>query len=475
MRDQEILDIELDGERHEITVELLNKYNVPGPRYTSYPTAPEWSDDYRCADHVADLAAANARETGEAERPVSLYFHIPFCERLCLYCGCNVVINKNKEVAPPYIERLTRETRMVASQVSRNRPVVQLHWGGGTPTYLSPAQIEEVFGAISEQFTIAADAEVGVEIDPRVTTPEHVRALRKVGFNRVSMGVQDFDPTVQQTVRRIQPFEATRDLVALCRESGFQSVNVDLIYGLPYQTAGSFADTIAKVEAIAPDRIAMYSYAHVPWLKKQQKSFAAHLPQGMDKFRIFRAGVTGFSKAGYVYIGMDHFAKPSDELAVALRARTLHRNFQGYSTRAHADLLGMGVSAISGLRRSYAQNYRDLAAYYAAVDRDDLPVMRGFALDEDDILRREVITRILCHRLISKGEIGRAFGIDFDSHFAGELRRVEDLVADGLVTLDGDVMRATPVGCIFLRNIAMVFDRYLQKQRIESPVFSRTL
>jgi oxygen-independent coproporphyrinogen-3 oxidase len=310
-------------EELRVSEEFLARYNRPGPRYTSYPTAPVWNATFG----PDDLEQVHA-EAERARSPVSLYMHIPFCESLCLFCACNVIIQKDKRVAPPYLEVLKREMERVSRSVSKQRPVVQFHWGGGTPTYLTPAQIEDLFGATRERFHFAADAEVGIEVDPRVTSREHLETLRRLGFNRLSMGIQDFHPEVQKAIHRIQPFELTRDLVAVARELGFDSVNVDLIYGLPYQSPERFAHTVEQILQIAPDRVALFSYAHVPWLKKQQGSFAAHLPEGMEKFEIFRTGLLKFLEAGYLYIGMDHFAKPGDELAVSQQNRTLHRNFQ---------------------------------------------------------------------------------------------------------------------------------------------------
>jgi len=454
-----------------ISPEFLAKYNRPGPRYTSYPTAPVWQEDFGPDDLEEVFRKADAAAT-----PVSLYMHIPFCESLCLFCACNVSIQKDKGVAVPYLETLKHEIDAVSRSVSRNRPVIQFHWGGGTPTYLTPSQMEDLFGYARERFHFASDAEIGVEVDPRVTSRAHLESLRRLGFNRLSMGVQDFNPQVQQTIHRIQPYEMTRDLILAARELGFDSLNVDLIYGLPYQTAASFAETIDRVLTIGPDRVAMFSYAHVPWLKKQQGTFAGHLPEGMEKFRIFRMGLEKFASAGYAYIGMDHFARPSDELAVAQRNRTLHRNFQGYTTKAGADLYGMGVSAISGIGAAYAQNRREVPAYQAAVADRGLATMRGYRLSPDDELRRTVISRLLCHTIIRKGEIEREFSISFDSYFAPELAQLEEFRADGLVQLTPDEIRVTPLGRVFIRNLAMPFDRYLQEQKMDSrPLFSKTL
>src|SRR5713101_8132538 len=465
------LHLELNRERFEISEAFLEKYNRPGPRYTSYPTAPVWQDNFGPDDLEQYCATANAART-----PVSLYMHLPFCESLCLFCACNVVINKDHSVAPPYIEILEREIERVSRFVSRERPVVQFHWGGGTPTYLTPEQMEGLFRFTAERFTFAPDAEIGIEIDPRVTTKSHLETLRRLGFNRLSMGIQDFHPEVQEVIHRIQPLEMTRDLILSARNLGFDSINVDLIYGLPLQTAERFAHTVEQVVAISPDRVAMFSYAHVPWLRKQQGALAARLPEGMEKFHIFRAGLEHFLDAGYQYIGMDHFARPSDELSLAQRERTLHRNFQGYTTKAGADLYGMGVSSISGIGSCYAQNERDVAPYRQRVERRGIATMRGYRLSDDDLLRRTVISRILCHGVLHKSEIELEFKINFDKTFASEIARLAPFISDGLVEFEGGVLRTSLLGRIFIRNIAMVFDPYLEKQKLESrPLFSKTL
>ncbi|PYU10512.1 MAG: oxygen-independent coproporphyrinogen III oxidase [Acidobacteria bacterium] len=451
--------------------EFLAKYNRPGPRYTSYPTAPVWNDSFGPGDLERVFGEAESAKT-----PVSLYMHIPFCESLCLFCACNVVIQKNKSVAPPYLDVLKRETERVSRSISKDRPVVQFHWGGGTPTYLSPEQIEDLFEFTRERFQFAPDSEIGIEIDPRVTSRTHLETLRKLGFNRLSMGIQDFQPEVQKAVHRIQPFEMTRDLLLSARRLGFESINVDLIYGLPYQTPESFAHTVDQIIGLSPDRVALFSYAHVPWLKKQQGSFIGHLPEGMVKFEIFRAGLLKFVEAGYLYIGMDHFAKPGDELAVSQQKRTLHRNFQGYTTKAGADLYGMGITAISGIQSAYAQNHRDIPSWQKAVDERGLATMRGYHLSVEDRLRRAVISRLLCHTMLVKDEISRDFGVDFDEYFAEELRRFEPFREDDLVLLERNEIRATWLGRIFIRNLAMVFDPYLEKQQLAAkPLFSKTL
>lgn len=455
----------------EVSEDFLAKYNRPGPRYTSYPTAPVWNENFRQADLQKFYAAAEA-----VDSPVSLYMHLPFCESLCLFCACNVVIQKDKTAAIPYLQSLKSEIDHISHCVSRRREVVQFHWGGGTPTYLDPRQLEDLFEYTRLRFGFARHAEIGIEIDPRVTSTGHLEVLRKLGFNRLSMGIQDFTPLVQQTIRRVQPFEMTRDLIQAARNLGFDSINVDLIYGLPYQTASSFADTADKILQLSPDRIAMFSYAHVPWLRKQQGAFQGHLPEGMEKFYIFKVGIQRFTDAGYLYIGMDHFARPSDELAVAQRERTLHRNFQGYTTKAGADLYGMGVSAISGIGAAYAQNHRVIADYESAVAASGNATMRGYQLNEDDLLRRAVITRLLCHAVILKTEIENEFHIRFDDYFAAELTELAPMRDDGLVLLSDAEIRVTPLGRIFIRNLAMPFDRYLREQKMDArPLFSKTL
>jgi len=463
--------LQLEPELLDISEEFLEKYNRPGPRYTSYPTAPVWQEKFGPDDLIAVFTEAEAART-----PVSLYMHIPFCESLCLFCACNVVIRKDRSVALPYLETLKREIDHFARHVSRDRKVIQFHWGGGTPTYLTPGQLEDLFGCARERFSFAPDAEIGVEVDPRATSIGHLATFRRLGFNRLSMGVQDFNPEVQRTVHRIQPYEMTRDMVLNSRALGFESINLDLIYGLPYQTAASFAKTIDQVLTLEPDRVALFSYAHVPWLKKQQGSFQSHLPEGMEKFRIFRTGLERFLRAGYIYIGMDHFARPTDELAIAQINRTLHRNFQGYTTKAGAALYGLGVSAISGIGPAYAQNYRDVAGYQAAVEKRGLATMRGYRMNNDDLIRRAVISRLLCHTVVHKAEIEREYGICFDDYFSAELERLKEFCNDGLASVTSDEIRVTMLGRVFIRNVAMTFDAYLREQTPESPqLFSRTL
>jgi oxygen-independent coproporphyrinogen-3 oxidase len=465
--------LEIGGQSIEISLDLLERYNQPGPRYTSYPTAPEWNDAFGPADFIEAVEESNSK----SERaPVSLYFHLPFCQSLCLFCGCNVVINKDHSVAAPYVERLKKEIDQVSSRISGSRKVEQLHWGGGTPTYLTAEQIDDLFEHIAGRFSFSPHAEIGVEVDPRVTSEEQCNALRRHGFNRLSMGIQDFDPEVQKTIHRVQPYEMTRRLFDYCRSLGFESINIDLIYGLPHQTMSSFSETVDRIIEMNPDRIAVFSYAHVPWLKKQQGSFARFLPEGAAKFEIFSVAITGLSAAGYRYVGMDHFARPDDELCRAQDNRTLHRNFQGYTTKAGCDLYAMGVSSISALEDVYAQNWRDLSRYYQAVDGDQWPTMRGMRVSAEDKLRRSVINRLLCHCVLVKSEVEQEFGVEFDSHFEREMSDLRRLEGDGLVRVDGDRIEVVGIGRIFIRNVAMVFDSYLDKKdETDRRLFSKTL
>ncbi len=464
-------DIKIQSETLNVTPEILERYNVPGPRYTSYPTAPEWLDTFGPSDFETAVRQSNETDGG---RPLSLYMHLPFCDSLCLFCGCNTVIKKDHAAAVPYLEKLKWEIHRLAGSLDKSRPVIQFHWGGGTPTYFTASQLEELFLYTRERFHFAADAEIGVEIDPRVTREDQLTTLRRLGFNRVSMGIQDFDPVVQKKIRRIQSYEDTKAIFEICRSLEYESINVDLIYGLPYQTPESFLNSIDRIIEFNPDRIAMFSYAHVPWMKKQQGALSKYIPLGMDKYQIFRSGIERFTQAGYQYIGMDHFARPDDELCLAQSDRTLHRNFQGYTTKAGADLIGMGVSSISDIGRIYAQNQRELKEYYAAIDKGTLPTMRGMQLSDDDILRRAVISRVLCHCVLHKAEIEKEFGISFNDYFADELERLETLQTDGLVSLSPDSIAVTSLGRIFIRNVGMVFDRYLRKPQ-SNPVFSKTL
>lgn len=431
----------------QLSDDLLDRYNRPTPRYTSYPPAPHWGDAGP-EKLVGALAKSN--------RPLSIYVHIPFCERLCLYCGCNVIINKDHSIAEPYLRRLTAEMDLL--EAAHGRVANQVHWGGGTPTYLDCRQITELFKSMRARFPLADDAEVSIEIDPRVTTMEQLDALRSAGFNRLSLGVQDFDPIVQQAVRRIQPYVMTRELIEEARRLNFESINLDLIYGLPMQSLSSFDMTLQQVLRLSPDRIAMFSYAHVPSLKHQQRSIEKDLPTESQKADLFMAGLQTLTSNGYEHIGLDHFARPGDPLAVARANGSLHRNFQGYTTHAETDLLAIGVSSISHVGNTYTQNYREPAPYNNAIDEKRLPVFRGYVMSADDEIRAAVIETVLCNRVVRKTDIESAFSISFDDYFGFELGRLSEFQSDGLVELDHREIRVTDVGRFFVRSIAQIFD-----------------
>jgi oxygen-independent coproporphyrinogen-3 oxidase len=454
--------------------EILPKYATEGPRYTSYPTAPVWSEAYGPDDYLAELG----RDDIDPRDPLSIYVHVPFCESLCHYCACNKVITRNHDLALDYLDTIEREVAAVAAAVRVPRRTTQHHWGGGTPTYLTPEQATRLFGCVNSAFPIADDAEVSIEVDPRVTTDEHIAALRECGFNRISMGVQDFEPKVQEAVHRIQPADETGRLVESARARGFESVNFDLIYGLPYQTPETFGRTLDTVLALAPDRIALYSYAHVTWVAKQQRGFERKdLPAAETKLAIMLLAIRRFLDAGYLFIGLDHFARPDDELSTALRDRTLRRNFMGHTTQAGADMVGFGPSAISELRGSYAQSQRELGDWHEAVATTGVATMRGHRLSSDDVRRRWVIGRIMCLGELRAKEFAHEFGGDFASEFTAELGALSPMVADGIVTIAGDgSLEITPIGRLFVRNVAMEFDAYLPEQlRSGKRMFSKTV
>lgn len=462
--------------QYEVPRALIDKYDTTGPRYTSYPTAPEWRGAFPVTEALAVIDANNAER---ADVPLSLYVHVPFCHKLCYYCACNMLVTKNEALVERYLKAVIREMDAVARRIDRKRrQVAQIHWGGGTPTYLNSSQLERLFTAITDRFDLLPGAEVSLELHPPVTSFEQLETLKRIGFNRVSMGIQDFDPEVQQAVNRLQPYEQTRDLIARCRELGFASVNADLMYGLPLQTLAKFEATLRKVETLRPDRLALFNYAHVPWLKKHQKLIAlSSLPERDTKLGIFELAIAEFLRQGYRYIGMDHFALPDDELAVAQAKRTLKRNFMGYSTWADTDLYAFGCSSISGLDRAFLQNAHDVHEYVKIMEKDgsELPVKRGLVLTDDDRLRREVISALFCVLYVDKADIGRRFGIDFDAYFAAELRALEPLAADGLVELAPGHLQVTPRGQVLLRNIAQPFDAYLGKSAPGERRFSRTV
>ncbi|APE30755.1 oxygen-independent coproporphyrinogen III oxidase [Halomonas aestuarii] len=440
---------------------LVEKYDRPGPRYTSYPTAPQFQaafaeDDYR--------AAAERSNRAETPKPLSAYVHIPFCESLCYYCACNKIITHNRERAAEYLAWLKREIELQGALFDESRRMTQLHLGGGTPTYLSNDQLGELMAALDEAFHFAEPEarEFSLEVDPRTVTPEQIHELRALGFNRLSFGVQDFDPRVQEAVNRVQSEAQVVALVAAAREAGFQSVSVDLIYGLPLQTVASFDETLTKIIALRPDRIATYSYAHLPELFKAQRLIRPEdMPPPERKVELLELIIRRLTAAGYVYIGMDHFALPEDELSLARENGTLQRNFQGYSTHADCDLIGLGNTAIGKVGDTYSQNVKETAQYQARLEAGRLPVMRGYRLNADDRLRRDVINALMCHGRIDVAEIEAAHGIDFRETFADALEELEEMADDGLLAISDTAIEVRPAGRLMMRNAAMAFDAYL--------------
>jgi oxygen-independent coproporphyrinogen-3 oxidase len=458
------------------TAELLARYDRPGPRYTSYPTAVEFNGAFTEADYRERLSAANA----QVEDPLSLYAHLPFCEERCLYCGCNVVITRHRNVAERYLEHVLLEVDLLARHLPARRRISQMHWGGGTPTYYAPAELEKLFRAVAERFQFTEDAEIGIEVDPRVTTPEHITALRGMGFNRISMGVQDFTTEVQRAVHRLQSYALTHALVERSREEGFDSVNLDLIYGLPYQSLEGFHRTLERVLEIRPERVAVYSFAYVPWIKAHMKHFPPEaLPDATLKLELLALAIDTFTSAGYAQIGMDHFALPEDELSRAVEARTLHRNFMGYTVQSARDMVALGISGIGDIQGAYAQNLKKLPEYYGALQAGRLPIERGYRLDADDVVRRHVITRLMCNLYLDVREVEQLFDLSFHDTFAVELAELtgaDSPLSHGLLKLSPEAIEVTPRGRLFVRNICMAFDRHLREKAAgDKPVFSRTV
>ena len=456
-----------------IDIKLIKKYDRPGPRYTSYPPAPAFTSSFTPEDFFHSLKENNtAPHTAE----MSLYYHIPFCDTLCYFCGCNMLITHSRERIAEYLKYLKREMELSAPYFNRERKVGQLHWGGGTPSYLNPDEIRSLTNSIKGHFIFSPEIEAGVEIDPRGLTFEHMQAFRESGFNRVSMGVQDFEPKVQEAINRIQPEEITRDAVNWSRKLGFKSINLDMIYGLPFQTLESFEKSLRKIIEISPERIAVFNFAHVPWLKPHQKLIDKNtLPLPEVKLEILKMTIELLTGSGYVYIGMDHFAKPSDELTTAQREKTLYRNFQGYSTHSGADLYAFGNSAISQFNHVYAQNFKSLNDYFKSIDSNRFPTVLGYKMTEDDIIRQHVIMRLMCDMELDKREVEQKFGINFDDYFSSAFPKFEEFVKDDLLELTDDQIIVKGMGRLVIRNIAMAFDAYLEKMIKEKPIFSRTV
>jgi oxygen-independent coproporphyrinogen-3 oxidase len=445
----------------EFDAAIITKLSQSGPRYTSYPTADRFQGDFGYGQFLEAVAGLRMRRS---RRPLSLYIHIPFCDTVCYYCGCNKIVTKDHSKAAVYLGYLKQEIDMQGRLFDGMGQIEQLHFGGGTPTYLSDKQMGDLMAHLHANFDFADDAhgEYSIEIDPRTVSVERVHSLRAQGFNRISLGVQDFDPDVQKAVNRIQPEAETRAVMDAARAAGYRSISIDLIYGLPKQTMASMTQTLDKVIDASPDRIALYNYAHLPHIFKPQRRIAdADMPTPAVKLELLAMCIQRLCDAGYIYIGMDHFAKPDDELAVAQRQGRLQRNFQGYSTRAESELISCGVSAISAVGATYSQNEKTLDAYYAKLDDGVLPITRGIKMDNDDLLRRIVIGKLMCNFELSLSSIEQGFPIKFRQYFAAELEKLKAFEDDGLLTVDDEWISVTPKGRLLIRNICMVFDRYL--------------
>ena len=455
-----------------LSPELLEKYDQPGPRYTSYPTAPHFSPEFDEAAYRERLEIAAKR----VDEPLSMYVHLPFCEARCTFCGCNVVISPRRGPEVAYLDAVEAELDLLSEALAPRNTLNQLHWGGGTPTYLSPAQCRQLFTAITSRFALSPDAEVALEIDPCVTTMEHLATLRDLGFNRLSMGLQDLDPAVQEAVQRVQPLELTREHVEEARRLGFTSVNIDLVYGLPLQTEDSFRSTVRRViDELNPDRVACFSYAHVPWIKPHQKQLEGFpMPRGWEKFRLFIRAAEVFTDAGYRFVGFDHFARPDDELAIALDEDRVHRNFMGYTVQPASDQVGIGVSSIGDVAGAYVANERKLTRYQKSSIEGRLPIERGVLRSPEDELRRTVIHQIICNLKLDFDRIQENSSIDPRVHFATALDALETMAADGLVEIDTTGIEVTNRGRFFLRNLCMPFDSYLSDNS-DGPTYSRTV
>ncbi|RZU02576.1 oxygen-independent coproporphyrinogen III oxidase [Rivibacter subsaxonicus] len=455
--------------------QLLARFDVPGPRYTSYPTADRFVEAFGPAQYRQALAHRAVAGPVGGVLPLSIYVHVPFCESVCYYCACNKVVTRQHDRAREYLAALEREIELHVQALGTAQPVSQLHLGGGSPTFLSDAELERLMLALNRAFRLQPQAEVSIEVDPRTVDGARLQRLADMGFNRLSFGVQDFDPEVQKAVHRVQPFESVRALLLRAREIGFSSINADLIYGLPRQTEASFERTIGQVGGLRPERISLYAYAHLPArFKPQRRIHAAELPPAAARVAMLRSALTGFLGLGYAHVGMDHFALPDDPLAVAKRQGRLHRNFQGYSTHADCDLVGLGVSAIGRIGACYSQNSKTLSEYYDALNQHQFPVARGLALNRDDLLRRTVIMALMCQGRVDFESVELAHLVRVQDHFGAELARLRPLADEGLVEIERDAIQVTALGWYFVRAIAMVFDRYLQTD-LKREHFSRVI
>ncbi|MDO8465103.1 MAG: oxygen-independent coproporphyrinogen III oxidase [Gallionella sp.] len=455
-----------------VDLELIRRLDKNGPRYTSYPTADRFAADFNAESYARWIAK---RRTDGTARPLSLYIHIPFCNTLCFYCACNKIITKDRSQSAEYVRYLIKEMAMQAELLGPGQVVEQLHFGGGTPTFLSDDEIHQLMAAIRQHFKLVEDGEYSIEIDPRKVSDATIVLLGKEGFNRISIGVQDFDAEVQRAVNRIQSEEETLRIIKASRANGFKSVSIDLIYGLPKQTLEGFGMTLDKVIAANPDRLSIYNYAHMPTIFMPQRRIDEQdLPAPQVKLDILSMAVSKLTDAGYVYIGMDHFAKPEDELAVAQRQGRLHRNFQGYSTHSDCDLVALGVSAIGKIGTTYSQNYREAEEYYGALDKGQLPIMRGMELNDDDVIRRAIIQALMCHFELAKKTFDTGYQIEFDKYFAIELEELREYEREGLLEMTPQRITVTPKGRMLIRNICMVFDKYL-RTRTEHARYSKVI
>ena len=444
----------------EFDPQLIKRYDKAGPRYTSYPTAVQFTEQY-----TADSYKKFAEKSNHSGKDLSLYFHIPFCDTVCFYCGCNKVVTKDRSKAAPYLQRVFKEIEMQGKLFDASRKVNQLHWGGGTPTFISHDEMRQLMAVTRQHFNLHDDdsGEYSIEIDPREVSRDSIKLLRELGFNRMSLGVQDFNPAVQKAVNRIQSREETMAALTAAREENFKSISVDLIYGLPLQTVASFDQTLDELIEISPDRVSVFNYAHLPErFKPQRRINEDELPPASAKLEIFKHCMEKLTNAGYVYIGMDHFAKPTDELTIAQKNGELYRNFQGYATHADCDLVGIGITSIGTIANSFAQNVRTMDEYYAKIDKGELAVFRGVEIDNDDLIRREVIMQLICHFKLDFSGIEKRFNINFKDYFANELERYKVMVEDGLITMDEHSIIVTSKGRLLIRNICMVFDRYIK-------------
>ena len=454
-----------------IDFEKFSKYSKPGPRYTSYPTAPEFHEGFD------DIAYIKELESQDKSRPLSLYFHLPFCRSACYFCGCNVVYTSKEDKKDRYIDYLEKELALLSEHLDTSREVIQLHFGGGTPTFFDEKQLDRIIKLIKSHFkNFSKDAEISCEIDPRFLTEKQLDVLIEGGFNRISFGVQDFNPKVQEAVHRIQPYEVTENTVNMARKADIKSINMDLIYGLPYQNLETFSETLKKALTLNPDRFAVFNYAHVPWMKKTMRKIdETTLPKPETKLEILKHTIDFLTSNGYKMIGMDHFAKPEDELFLAIEKGELHRNFQGYTTKGGADLIGVGLTSIGEGKSHYVQNIKDMKAYEKAIDEGRLPVQRGIKLNDDDILRKSVIMELMANFKLDIKRVEKEFGIDFKDYFSDALKELEEFKKEDLISIDNNHIKVSQTGTMLIRNIAMPFDTYLKKTPESKRQFSKTV